>query len=97
MSLDNNKKGLRELLAARAKGSAPKDASGSQLLPTLPPPPLSSINPFVLANHKKRKKDKKVAEKGKWSPWMRGFLPSCLRQPRAKGGPLLSRARRPSP
>ena len=34
------KKGLRELLANRAKGSVPKDASGSQ--PPLPPPPPSS-------------------------------------------------------
>lgn len=43
------KKGLRELLANRAKGSVPKDASGSQ--PPLPPPPLPpSAHPFALAN-----------------------------------------------
>ena len=45
------KKGLRELLANRAKGSVPKDASGSQPpLPPPPPPPSPSANPFALAN-----------------------------------------------
>ena len=61
MSL-NKKRGLRELLADRAKGSAPKDASGSQ--PPFPfshpPPPL--INPFAPANLKKKKKKKGVAK-----------------------------------
>ena len=54
------KKGLRELLAGKAKGSAPKDALGSQLPPPLLPPSPSSVNPFTLANLKKRKKDKEV-------------------------------------
>ena len=56
------KNGLRELLADRAKGLAPKDASRSQLPPALPLPPPYSVNPFALANLKKRKKDKEVVE-----------------------------------
>ena len=78
------KNGLRELLAGRAKGSAPKDASGSQLPPALPFPPLYSVNPFALANLKKRKKDKEVVEEGSWSLTIRGFLQRCPRQPRAR-------------
>ena len=54
------KRGFRELLAGKAKGSAPKDALGSQLPPPLLPPSPSSVNPFTLANLKKRKKDKEV-------------------------------------
>lgn len=47
MPLDR-KKGLRELLANRAKGLGPKDASRSKLPP--PPTPTPTINPFELAN-----------------------------------------------
>ncbi|KAL0005433.1 hypothetical protein SO802_012994 [Lithocarpus litseifolius] len=62
------KKGLHELLAGKAKGSAPKDALGSQLLPTLPPPP-PLANLFASANLKKRKKDKEVVEEGELVPY----------------------------
>ena len=57
------KRGLHELLASKAKGSAPKDASGAQLPPPPLPPPLS-VNPFTLASLKKRKKDKEVVKEG---------------------------------
>lgn len=61
MSLER-KRGLRELLVGRAKGLAPKDASGSQLRPPSPSPLL--VKPFVPANLKKRKKDKEVGRGG---------------------------------
>lgn len=60
------KKGLRELLTNRAKGLEPKGTSGSKLPP--PPPHFPSVNPFTLANLKKRKKDKEVAEEGELVP-----------------------------
>ena len=61
------KKGLHELLMGKAKGSTPKDASESQLPASPLPPP--SVNPFTLANLKKRKKDKEVVEKGELVPY----------------------------
>ena len=62
MSLDNRKKGLRELLKAR--GSVPKDASGPQSPLPLPPFPPPLVNPFGPNNLKKRKKEKEAAEEG---------------------------------
>ena len=58
----NRKKGLHELLANRAKGLVPKDTSRSQPFPCLPPPP--TVNPFVVANLKKKRKEKEVAKEG---------------------------------
>lgn len=52
----------------------PKDASGSQLPPTLPPSP-PSINPSTPANLKKRKKDKEVATEGELVPYDEGVPP----------------------
>ena len=52
----------------------PKDASGSQLPPALPPPP-PSINPSAPANLKKRKKDKEVATEGELVPYDEGVPP----------------------
>lgn len=71
------KKGLHELLTGKAKGSAPKVSSMSQLPPVLPSPPFPSVNPFAPANLKKRKKDKEVAEEGELVPYDEG-VPSKL-------------------
>ena len=79
------KKGLRELLAGKAKGSAPKDASGSHLPLTLPPPPFPSVNPFALANLKKRKKDKKVVVEGELVPHNEEVPPKLPRMAKDKG------------
>ena len=95
MSL-NRKRDLRELLANKAKGSVTKDASGSQPPLPLPPPPLPLVNPFAPANLKNMKKENKVAEEGELVPQKEGVPPSSKRKLRVRGGPLLSRARRPS-
>ena len=76
------KKGLCELLTSKAKGLAPKDASGSQPLPTLP---LPSVNPFVLANLKKRKNDKEVVEEGEVIPLDEGVPPKLPKTAKGKG------------
>ena len=78
------KKGLRELLVSRAKGSMPKDASGSQLPPALPPSP-PSINPSTPANLKKRKKDKEVATEGELVPYDEGVPPKLPKITKGKG------------
>ena len=79
------KKGLRELLVGRAKGSMPKDTLGSQLPPALPPPPPSSANPFVPANLKKRKKGKEVAKVGEVVPLDEGVPPKLPKITKGKG------------
>ena len=79
------KKGLYELLTSKAKGLAPKDASGSQPLPTLPPPPPPPVNPFTSANLKKRKKDKEVVEEGEVIPLDEGVPPTLPKTSKAKG------------
>ena len=87
MPLDNKKKGLRELLTGRAKGSAPKDASRSQLplaLPS-PPPPSPSVNPFAPANLKKRKKDKEVVKEGEVVPLDEGVPPKLPKTAKGNG------------
>lgn len=80
MPLDR-KRGLHEFLANRAKGSVPKDASGSQPLP--PPPP--SVNPFALANLKKRKKDKEVTKEGELVPHKEEVPPKLQKTAKGKG------------
>ena len=60
----NKNKGLHELLVNRAKKSAPKDASGSQPPLALPPPPPPTVNPFVVTNLKKKRKEKELAKEG---------------------------------
>lgn len=64
MVLDG-KRGLRNIIMSKGKGSAPKDASESQ--PSLLPPSLS-VNPFVPANLNKKRKEKEVAEEGELVP-----------------------------
>ena len=81
MSLER-KRSLRELLVGRAKGSAPKDASGSQL--SLPPPP-PSVNPFAPTNLEKRKKDKEVVEEGELVPYNEEVPPKLLKIAKGKG------------
>ena len=61
----NRKRGLCELLANRAKGLAPKDASRSQPPLALPPP---TINPFAVANLKKKRNEQELVEKGELVP-----------------------------
>lgn len=58
----NRKKGLRELLTDRAKGSAPKDASRSQPPLALPPPPPPIVNPFTISNLKKKRNEELAEE-----------------------------------
>ena len=61
----NRKKGLKELLADRAKGSTQKDNLESQPLPTLPPPPPPPVvNLVPMPNLKKKRKENEVAEEG---------------------------------
>ena len=64
----NRKKGLRELLADRAKGPMPKYTSGSQRPLALPPSPPPTVNQFVVANLKKKRKEKEVAKEGELVP-----------------------------
>ena len=66
----NRKKGLCELLTDKAKGQAPKDALGSQPSLDLPPspPPSPTVNPFTVANLKKKRKEKEMAEKEELVP-----------------------------
>ena len=67
MSLDNKKKGLSDLLKGR--GASPKDASGSQLPPTLPPsPPPSLVNLLPIPGLKKKRKEKEIVEEGEVVP-----------------------------
>lgn len=63
----NRKKGLRELLADRAKGSVPKDASRSQPPLALPSPPPPIVNSFTVSNLKK-KRNEELAEEGELVP-----------------------------
>ena len=79
------KNGLRELLAGRDKGSTPKDASRSQLPPALPLPPPYSVNPFALANLKKRKKDNEVVKEGELVLHNKEVPPKLPRTTKDKG------------
>lgn len=60
----NKRKGLRDFLASRAKRQSSKDAPESQPLLTLSPPPPHVVNPFVVANLQKKRKEKDVSEEG---------------------------------
>ena len=64
----NRKKGLCELLANKAKGSTPKDASRSQPPLALPPPPPPTVNSFAVTNLKKKRKEKELAKEGELVP-----------------------------
>lgn len=83
------KKGLHELLAGRAKGLAPKDASTSQLSYTLPSPPSPAVNPFAPTNLKRRKKEKEVAEEGELVPHDEGVPPKQPKTAKGKGRAFL--------
>ena len=52
----NSRKGLKELLARKNKGSSSKDAPKSQPLLALPPPPHLTLNLLPMPNLKKKKK-----------------------------------------
>ena len=59
----NQIKGLKDLLAGRKKGSASKDALGSQPLPALPPPfPIPITGLLPIPNLKKKRKEKETEE-----------------------------------
>ena len=61
----NPRKGLRDLMAGRNKGSSSKEAPKSQLPPSLPlPPPLSTTTAGLLPipNLKKKRKEQEVEE-----------------------------------
>ena len=66
----NKKKGLCKFFSDKAKGSTPKDASGSQPPRALPPPPPPPprVNSFAVTNLKKKRKDKELAEEGELVP-----------------------------
>ena len=64
----NRKKGLHELLMDRAKRSAPKDPSRSQPPLALPPPHPPTVYSFSIANLKKKRKEKELAEEGELVP-----------------------------
>ena len=53
----NPRKGLKELLARRNKGSSSKEAQRSQPLPTLSLPPPPTINLLLMPYLKKRMKE----------------------------------------
>ena len=86
---------LRELLIGRAKGLAPKDASGFQLpppsRPPLTPPPLANL--FAPANLKKRKMDKEVVEKGELVPYDEGVPPKMPKTTKGKGRASLAESK----
>ena len=60
----NRKKGLSDLLADRAKGSTPKNASGFHPPLSLPPLPPPTVNLFAIGNIKKKRKEKELAKEG---------------------------------
>ena len=64
----NQRKGLKELLVGKNKGSSSKDAPRSQPLPALPFPPPPTLNLLPLPNLKKKWKEKKGAEEGEVIP-----------------------------
>ena len=53
----NPRKGLKELLTGRNKGSSSKEAQRSQPLPTLSPPPPPTISLLLMPYLKKRMKE----------------------------------------
>ena len=55
----NQRKCLKELLRGTNKG-----ISGSQPLPTLPPPPSPTVELLPIPNLKKKRKEKEIAEEG---------------------------------
>ena len=55
----NQRKCLKELLRGRNKG-----ISGSQPLPTLPPPTSPTVGLLPIPNLKKKRKDEEIAEEG---------------------------------
>ena len=60
----NPRKGLKDLLTRRKKGSKPKDVPGTQPLPNLPPPPPPpTINLLPIPNLKKKTKGKETEER----------------------------------
>ena len=58
----NQKKGLRDLLAGRNKGSTSKEVSKSQTPPNLPPPPTTDLNLLSIPNLNKKIKDHELEE-----------------------------------
>lgn len=58
----NPKKGLKNLLAGRNKGSSSKEAPKSQTPPILPLPPPSTTGLLPIPNLKKKRKEQEVNE-----------------------------------
>ena len=57
----NPRKGLKDLLAGRNKGSSSKETPMSQPLPTLPSPPLpNTVSLLPMPNLKKKRKEQEV-------------------------------------
>ena len=65
----NPRKGLKELLTGRNKGSSSKDAPRSQPLLALPlPTPPPTVGLLPIPNLKKKRKEKEIAEEGEVVP-----------------------------
>ena len=64
----NLRKGLKELLTGRNKGSSSIVAPKFQPFPALPPPSPSALNLLSMPNLKKKRKEKEGAEEGELVP-----------------------------
>ena len=53
----NPRKGLRDLMVERNKGSSLKDIPKSQVPPSLPPPPTTNLGLLPIPNFKKKRKE----------------------------------------
>ena len=58
----NLRKGLRDLMAGRNKGSSSKDVPKSQVPPSLPPPPTIDLSLILIPNLKKKRKEQELEE-----------------------------------
>ena len=63
----NPRKGLKDLMVGRNKGSSSKEAPKSQLPPSLPlppplPPPITTLSLLPIPNLKKKRKEQEVEE-----------------------------------
>ena len=85
----NQRKGLRDLLAGRNKGSTSKEVPKSQTPPNLPPLPTTDLSLLLIPNLKKKRKDQEL-EKGEVVPQKGAKQQKMAKSPRipkTKGPP----------